>query len=175
MGTLSTTTQVENPEANREKLHAIIQGSRSVVLLSHGEAGKIEGRPMELVRADDDSTIYLVTGIDTKKVAEVERDPRVTIAIQNAEGTAMVSGLIRVSQDRALIDELWEDSWKAWFAEGKQDPTIAILVVTPNEGTYWERGVSHGLSYLWRYVKARVSGTEIETTSSDQQKVDFRH
>lgn len=173
MGTAIKQTDV-NPEENRAKLHDIVEASRTVLLLSHGADHKIEGRPMGLVKIEDDSTIYLVTSIDSKKVAEVERDPRVTIAAQNGKGTAMVDGDVRVSQDRALIEKLWDDNWKPYFPEGKSDPTIALLVVTPNEGTFWEGGAAHGLSYLWRHLKARVTGTEIEVKPTDQQKVQLR-
>lgn len=160
-------------EEHREKLHGIVKGTRTVMLLSRGEGGKIVGRPMALVRTDDDTTLYLVTGIDSKKVEEIEREPRVSVAVQARDGYAMIDGTCRVSRDRALIDQLWEDSWKAWFEGGKSDPTIALLVITPNEGTYWDGGIGHGLSYLYRMVKARVSGEEIEIKPTDQGKVDL--
>ena len=165
----------KNPhDEAKAKLHDIVESSRTVLLLTHGEDHKIVGRPMSLVRADDDSTIYLVSGIGTKKVSEIEHDSRVTVAIQNGEGIAMIDGNARVSQDRALIEKLWSDSWKVWFPRGKEDPDIAILVVEPLEGTYWDQDIGHGLSYLYRYVKARVTGDEIEIKKSDVKKVDLR-
>jgi len=160
-----------SPEEHREKLHGIVKSARNVLLLSHGEGGKIIGRPMALARTDDDSTIYLVTGIDSKKVAEIGRDPRVSIAIEDHDGYAMIDGECRVSQDRKLIDELWQDAWKPWFEGGKADPSIAILVITPNEGTYWAGGFANGLSYLYRMVKARISGDEMEVKPTDHGKV----
>lgn len=160
-----------SPEVHREKLHDIVKGTRTVMLLSRGEAGKIVGRPMALVRTDDDTTVYLVTGLDTKKVEEIEREPRVSVAVQGSGGYAMLDGTCRVSRDRALIDELWDDSWKAWFENGKSDPDIAILVITPNEGTYWDGGLGHGLSYLYRMVKARLTGDDMEIKATDQGKV----
>lgn len=164
----------KNPqEQAKEKLHDIVKDSRTVLLLTHGEDNKIVGRPMSLVRADEDETIYLVSGIDTKKVTEIQQDSRVTIAVQNREGIAMIDGDARVSQDRALIERLWSDSWKAYFPRGKEDPDIAILVVEPREGTYWDGDVGHGLSYLYRHLKARVTGEEIEIKPGDQQKVDL--
>lgn len=174
MGTTKATTETPSLEANREQLHQIVKGSRQVLLLSHGEDRKIVGRPMALVKLADDGVMYLVTGIDSKKVAEVLKDPRVTVAVQNMDGTAMIDGDAVVSQDRTLVAELWQDSWKVWFEDGKSDPTIAILIVTPNEATYWAAGISHGLSFLWRYVKARATGTEMEFKPGDQQKVDLR-
>lgn len=159
------------PEVHREKLHDIVKGTRTVMLMSRGDGGKIVGRPMALVRTDDDTTVYLVTGLDSKKVAEIEREPRVSVAVQGSGGYAMLDGTCRVSRDRALIDELWDESWKAWFENGKSDPDIAILVITPNEGTYWDGGLGHGLSYLYRMVKARLTGDDMEIKPTDQGKV----
>jgi len=164
-----------SPKEHREKLHGIVKGAHTVVLLSHGEGGKIIGRPMAVARVEDDTTLYLVTGSDSKKVDEITRDPRVSLSIQNGDGYVMIDGDCRVSQDRRLIDQLWQDSWKPWFDGGKADPSIAILVVTPNEGTYWNGGLGHGLSYLYRMVKARVSGEEMEIKPTDQGKVDLKH
>ena len=175
MATAKTKQDHVSPEQHRERLHDIVKGARTVMLLSHGEAGKIIGRPMAVARVDADTTLYLVTGIDSKKVDEIHREPRVSLSVQASDGFVMIDGSCRVSQDRGLIDELWQDSWKPWFEGGKTDPAIAILVVSPNEGTYWNGGLGHGLSYLYRMVKARVSGDEIELKPSDQGKVDLKH
>lgn len=168
-------TAKNSQEQAKEKLRDIVDKSRTVLLLTHGEDHKIVGRPMSLVRMDEDATVYLVAGAGSKKVSEIVSDPRVTIAVQNGAGIAMIDAEARVAHDRALIEELWSDSWKAWFPRGKEDPDIAILIVTPREGTYWDQDLGHGLSYLYRYVKARVTGDEIETKPGDQQKVDLRH
>ena len=164
-------TAKNSQEEAQKKLHDIVEAARTVLLLTHGEDHKIVGRPMSRVHTDDDETIYLVSGIDSKKVSEIRSDARVTVAVQDREGIAMIDGTARVSQDRALIERLWSDSWKVWFPRGKEDPDIAILVVEPNEGTYWDQDLGHGLSYLYRYIKARVTGSEIEVEPSDQRKV----
>ncbi len=143
------------------------------MLLSHGKDSKIEGRPMALVKIDDDTTIYLVTGIDSKKVADIVREPRVSVSVQARDGFVILDGEVLISQDRSLIDALWEDSWKVWFPDGAQDPTIAILIVTPNEGTYWNQDLGHTLSYLYRMVKARVLGSEMKVKLGDQATVDL--
>jgi general stress protein 26 len=165
----------KNPASEaKDKLHAIVEKARTVLLLTHGEDHKIVGRPMALVRIDEDATIYLVSGIGSKKVSEIMADPRVTIAVQDREGIAMIDGDVRVSQERTLIDALWSDSWNVWFPRGKEDPEVAILIVEPREGSYWDQDLGHGLSYAYRYLKARVTGTEIETKSDEQRKVDLR-
>lgn len=129
---------------------------------------------MANARTDDDTTVYLVANIDSKKVAELTREPRVALSIQDREGIAMIDAEARVSQDRALIDELWQDSWSVWFERGKDDPNVAILVIQPLEGTYWDQDLGHGLSYLWRMIKARVGDHTMEVEPGDQSTVEYR-
>jgi len=174
---MATATQQDHvsPQDHRDRLHELVKAATTVMLLSHGEGSAIVGRPMAVARVDDDTTLYLVTAVDSKKVDEITRDPRVSVAVQTGHSFVMLDGECRVSQDRQLIDTLWQDGWKPWFAGGKTDPTIAILVVTPNQGSYWDGGLGNGLSYLYRMVKARVTGEAMENKPKDQAKVDLKH
>ena len=171
---MGTATPTKTDAEVRQSLHDLVKQSRTIVLLTHGPDHEIAGRPMANVRTTDDTTVYLVTGIDSKKVAELEKDPAVTLSIQTGAGIAMVRGEARVSQARSLIDELWDDSWKMWFAGGKTDPTIAIVIVEPVEATYWPTDLAHGASYLWRAIKARVKGEQLQVQPGDQVHVDLR-
>jgi general stress protein 26 len=42
-----------------------------------------------------------------------------------------------ITRDKQKIDELWSDVAKAWF-EGKDDPQLTVVKVTPEEGFYWD-------------------------------------
>jgi general stress protein 26 len=129
---------------------------------------------MGWARIDDDGTLYFSTGADSKKIAELEAHPEVTLSVQGKADYAVVRGTARISQDRALIRELWEDSWKVWFPEGVDDPTIAIVVVSPDEGTYWDQKSTQGLSFLFRLAKARLTGNAVEIEQGDVQHVPLR-
>ena len=43
-----------------------------------------------------------------------------------------------MTRDREKIDELWSEIAKAWFPEGKDDPHLTVIKVTPEEGFYWD-------------------------------------
>ncbi len=144
------------------------------MLLSYGADHAIDGRPMSVVKQDDDGTIYLVTSVDSKKVDELSKQARGSLSIANRDAFALITVDVRVSQDRSLIDELWQDSWKIWFPDGKSDTTIALLIAQPIEATFWERDFGKGLSYLYRAVRARVTGHELEPGPREPAKIDFR-
>ena len=152
MGLSTATIEMRAPEEIRERLHELVKATRTVIVLSctpdDPSGDQIDGRPMALVRTGDDTTMYLATALDVKQAAELERASRVTVVVQGAD-YAMFTGEARVSRDRALIDELWTKAWRQWF-RGKSDPAIAIVIVTPIEGSYWEDTERH--SYLYRLV-----------------------
>ena len=167
----------ESPKSHVEhlgRLLGILRSTDTVVLLTRNES-RITGRPMALVDVDDDGTIYLTTSIGSQKAVEIAADPAVNVTAQTGKGIVSIEGDARLTQDRATIDRLWKDTWRIWYPEGRESPSIAIIVVSPVEGTYWDTSLSHGLSFLWRAVKARLTGDEIETNVSDVGSVHMRH
>jgi general stress protein 26 len=148
MGLATATIEMRLPEEHRERLHELVKATRAVIVLSCTPGDQIDGKLMALVKTDDDTTMYLATSLDGKQVAEIERGPRVTVVLQGA-GYALFSGEARISRDRTLIDELWTDAWKQW-AHGKSDRSIAIVIVSPIEGSYWEATDRH--SYVYRML-----------------------
>ena len=156
----------------RTRLHEILAGERSVMMFSHDGAGEIAGRPMALVHIEDDAKLFFTTNIDSEKIAELKRDPRITISIQTPHTQAVVMGAAQISQDRALIDRLWRDEWKLYF-HGKDDPEIAIVTVAPEKGTYWDQSRLQGLSFMYRMLKAKLTGSEMEMQPQDAAQVNL--
>jgi general stress protein 26 len=117
----------------------------------------------------------MTTAIGSTKAIEIAADPRVSVSIQSSKGIVVVEGIAKLSQDRAIIDQLWDESWRIWYPEGRTSPSIAIIVVEPEHATYWDTSLGHGLSFLWRMVKARLRGEPIDTNASDVGEIDLRH
>lgn len=155
MGIATATIEMQAPEEHRERLHDIVKAASTVMVLSRG-AGRpeaIDGRPMALVRTADDTTMYVATSLDVAQVAELERDPRVTVVVPGAE-YALFTAEARMSRDRQLLGEAWSDSWNQWF-RGRSDPSFAVIVLSPIEGSYWEARDRH--SYVYRLPPQRTS------------------
>lgn len=70
-----------------------------------------------------------------------------------------VSGTAKAVEDRAKVDELWKESWKIWFPQGKSDPALCLLRVDGNKGEYWDNSGASGIQYLIEAGKAYVTGT----------------
>lgn len=151
-------THVVNDAEKRNKLYDVMESFDTAMLVTRTVAGALRSRPLSITRKRDDARLFFATAFDTGKVAEVEQDPHVNIAMQSRTKYASVSGLARLSRDRALVDELWSEAWKVWFPGGKDDPTLVIVIVEPEEAAYWDASGTTGLRYMFESAKAYVKG-----------------
>jgi general stress protein 26 len=166
MGIATTTIEMRAPEEIRELLHEIVKDAATVLVVCRVDGGSggpsgpsgpgeragcagrggFDGRPMTLVRTGDDTTMYVVTSLDAGQVRELERDPQVAVVVPGAQ-LALFTAEAQISRDRRLLDDVWSDAWNQW-CRGRSDPSLAILVLSPLEGSYWEANDRH--SYVYR-------------------------
>ena len=69
-----------------------------------------------------------------------------------------------VYKDRAMIEEKWTKIANAWFEEGKDDPKVTVIRVTPDETYYWDTKAGKLVSFV-TFAAAALTG--IKTDNSD--------
>ena len=107
--------------------------------------GETQGiRPMSVEKADDAGNLWFLSASDSHKNREIEADPKVRLFFQGGKhaGFLTLEGHATISRDPARIDELWSPIMKTWFTEGKDDPRITVIKVSPTGGYYWDN--KHG-------------------------------
>jgi general stress protein 26 len=99
-----------------------------------------ETRPMVMQKLDEEGNLLFLSAKDSFKNLELEQDPYVQLLFQGSDYSDFLQlyGKARISDDQALIDELWNPMLKTWFTEGKDDPRISVITVKPEEGYYWD-------------------------------------
>lgn len=167
MGTATKPTDTDH----RANLHETLKEAGTVMMMTRASDGSLHGRPMSVAHLDDDNTLYFATSLGSTKILELERDPRIDLVFSSKLRHATIAGHAKVTTDRALIDKLWTDAWKIWFPEGKSDPDIAIVVVDPERGEYWDQTGLKGLKFAYRAAKAFVTGTEYKNDEDVHGKV----
>lgn len=107
-------------------------------------AGSSGARPMAVRQVDDAGNLWFLSPIDSHKNDEIKIDPKVRLYFQASSHSYFLelNGQAAIYQDRAKIAELWEPLLKTWFTEGKHDPRITAIKVTPLDGYYWN--TKHG-------------------------------
>ena len=110
-----------------------------------------------------------VTMSDTEKREQREHDPHVNVVMQEKRSFVSITGRARISRDRALIERLWSESWKVWFPGGKDDPSLALVVVEPEEASFWDASGIEGVKFLFEEAKAYLTHQRPPSDSDDKR------
>lgn len=171
-----------------QKIYDLLDTFRTVMLVSHavtpseapaGEAtgdreSEITSRPMGVARLEEDCTMHFMTDADSAKVYEIRENPVVHVIAQDSNDRFVsVRGTARVSNDRALIRDLWSEPYKVWFPDGPESPEIRVVTVSPTQGEYWDNHGKNKIKYLLEAAKAYATGTRPENSKDEYGRVEL--
>lgn len=166
-----TDTHRTRHDDNFEHLRDLLRGFRTVMFVTESLGGELRSRPLQVAEVKDDLTLVFPTGAESGKVDELAARPRVHVAAQNENQWVSLSGIATVVRDRAEIDRLFDEHWKVWFPEGKDDPDLVLLHVKPSSAEYWDQAGAKGLRYMAEAAKAYVTGDTPSTDHDQHAKV----
>jgi len=161
----------QQPEDNHENLIGAEAGRKIKELvdksstcffctkLTTGEPMKT--RPMSVQKVDNKGNFWFLSANDSHKNAEIQADNRVQLLFQGSNYSDFLSvyGVATISTDKALIRELWEPIVKAWFTEGIDDPRITVLIVTTQDGYYWDNKHGNAIAFVKTAIGAAIGQT----------------
>jgi len=96
-----------------------------------------QSRPMRLIDRDA-NRLWFATSRASRKVAQIEADPHVTVLFVDSArfNYASVHGLAHVVVDPERERLLWQDEWRDDWPEGPADPDYVLLRVDGVRGHY---------------------------------------
>jgi len=113
------------------------------VMLATSEGDQPRVRPVTLIRHRD--SFWVATGAESAKVAQIRANPKVEfcLPLKSEEGNGYVrvggSGEVvddqRIKEDLACHIEFFANYWK-----GADDPTYALIKISPREVEYMRPG-----------------------------------
>ena len=126
------------PQELEKKFWKELASQRTMML---GLDGQDDGhvRPMTAQFEDDRSPLWFFTSKDNALVTQVVSADR-AIASFTSKGHdlfASLHGRLRVDNDRATIERLWNPFVAAWFEGGKDDPKLALLRLDAERAEIW--------------------------------------
>lgn len=149
-------------ENRLEHFRELLKGFSEGMLVTKNDDGELHGRPMVVAQLEEDGVIYLSTSLRSPKLKEIEQDPRVAVYFQKPRCYVAVNGSVEVVQDRAKIAEMWQESWRVWFPEGKDSPDLCLLRITPSHGEYWDLSGTKGVQFLFESAKSYLTGKKMD-------------
>jgi general stress protein 26 len=166
--------QTRTDQAARDKVWELIREVQVATLVTHGENGRLRGRPMRAVKLKQfEGALWFFTSYPSPKTEEIADDSHVLLAYADpsSQNYVSVSGMARVMRDVAKQKELWSEPLRAWFPNGPEDPRAGLLRVEVEGAEYWD-APSSTLIHAYGYLKAITTGEP--PASGDNDKVDFK-
>jgi general stress protein 26 len=167
--------QQRSDSAERDRVWDLIKGAHTALLVSIGEDGVLDSRPMGCLQREFDGTLWFLTFRHSSKLYEISKNDQVLVSYATpAKGEYVsVSGRCQLINDPEKIKQLWNEGLRVWFPKGPEDPEIALIAVDVETARYWTQTAS-AATYAWAYVRSRLTGkTPAPEDIADVKRVQF--
>jgi general stress protein 26 len=152
-----------------QKFHDLLTRFDTGMLVTHGGATPLHGRPMAIAQVEENCDLWFITSIDSPKTEEIRSNTEVLVTFQNKRDEFVtLSGQAELVRDRQKIAELWREPFKAWFPERQDDPSIALIHVSARQGEYWNNSGLNKVTYAVETLGAYFSGQRTQVKEGDQ-------
>lgn len=157
---MGDTKDLTNREAI-DKIRELAKGN--ICLFCTYDHNEVVSRPMDTQDVDDDGALWFMSRRSSIKNMQISQNSKVYLMYMDdsKQHYLSLSGKAEIQDDREKIRELWTLSTKAWFTEGKDDPEISLLKVTPEKGHYWDTK-NGALISLIKIAAAVITGKEMD-------------
>jgi general stress protein 26 len=159
-----------------EKFRDLMREFENAMLVSIDSGGHLHGRPMRIVAHDCDVSddLWFVTGLDSEKIAEIEKEQRVAVTLADGKRFLSISGDAHAVVDPGKIKAMWQESWRLWFPAGPEGGGIALIQVLPLHAEYWDQSFPTGLRFAFEAAKAWLGKQKIEEPNQPEQHAKVR-
>jgi general stress protein 26 len=157
-------------EKAQQNFFELLKKFDTAMLVTHSakSSGPLHGRPMQVAETSEDGSIWFISGLDTPKIDEIEKDSELVALFQEARHYLSVSGRAELHRDRARIHKVWKEAYRVWF-NGKDDPNIVLIRLNPTSAEYWDNTGPKGLTFILKAAAAYVTGSEIRGSGDVNQ------
>jgi general stress protein 26 len=101
----------------------IMTATRYCALITIDNSGRAQARTMDAFAPDQNMIVWFGTNPLSRKVAEIRRNPRVTLYYFDRENQAYVTlhGVARLVNDPQEKQRHWKDDWKDFYPDRNKD------------------------------------------------------
>lgn len=159
-------TEEEEPLMGAEgiaKLKELVDHNSICMFTSNVDEVPLPTRPMTTQEVDDEGNFWFFSSKVSHKNDEISSDSRVQLLFANTSESEFLTvyGKASIIEDRRKVEELWSPLVKAWFQEGKDDPDLTLIKVTPETAYYWEPKQNKMVT-LFKMAASAVSGKQMD-------------
>ena len=150
----------QDDEAGRRKVLELVEGVDYALFTTRAADGApLHARPMAYRKVEDDGDLWFFSKKDSRKVEELTAEPRVlvTFADPRKQHFVSITGRAEVVAERAKVEALWSEIYRAWFPDGPKDDNVVLIRVQAERAEYWDTPTS-AMVYAFGYLKAVATG-----------------
>ncbi|MEO6406173.1 MAG: pyridoxamine 5'-phosphate oxidase family protein [Ferruginibacter sp.] len=144
-----------------KKIKELIDKASSCFFCTNTGKMPFATRPMSVQKTDDDGILYFLSANDSHKNQEISENSQVQLFFQGDPHSDFLtlSGQATITEDKAVIKELWNPMLKTWFTEGVDDPRISVIKVDVQDGYYWDTVHAMPVAFIKRLIGAVIGKT----------------
>ncbi len=161
------TQSANEHDKERQQFMTLLESFDEAMLVTQREEGSMHARPMRIARIGAGGDLWFATAIDTEKVEEVQTTESCAVTLQRGRAFLAIAGLAEVVRDRALITEMWHESWRLWFPEGPSGASLCLIHVVPGNAEYWDNTGIKGLRFVLGATFAALRGRTPEAVGPE--------
>jgi general stress protein 26 len=105
------TGPVDDPDHAAHRLSDLMKDFRVAMLVTH-DSGELRARPMYVAAVEPENPFVFASSLKTAKIEEIRKHPKVLVTMQSASQYVSIGGPCVISQDRAEMEHLWNESWR---------------------------------------------------------------
>ena len=159
-----STQNLHSQEAVK-KLKELSESARTCMFCTELSTLPNNARPMSLQECDQEGNLWFISSSDSNKNFEIKDDNRVQLYFMNNGSSEYLSifGKAYIYTDKNTIEDKWSSFANAWFEEGKDDPKVTIIRVTPDETYYWDTKAGKFVSMV-TFIASAVTGIKCDNS-----------
>ena len=167
-----STENLSNKEA-LEKLKKLSEDARTCMFTTNLDTLPLSSRPMSLQECDEEGNLWFISSSDSNKNFEIGNDNRVQLFFMNNGSSEYLNvyGEAFIYKDKATIEDKWSVFANAWF-NGKDDPNVSVIRVTPKDTYYWDTKAGKIVTLL-TFAKAIISGKNTDNSDGIEGKLEL--
>ncbi len=139
----------------KKKLKKLVEDIDFAMLGTNLTKLPISAIPMSTKEVDESGEIWFLSNRTSEHNANIKADSKVQLFYSDPSDMEFISiyGTAEIILDKARLQELYGKSDDAWF-DGKDDPNLTGIKVTPKEAFYWDTKSNKYVSLLKMGVAA---------------------
>ena len=122
------------------KAAELLSGCDEITLASVNENGYPRICVLARLKSEDIKKVYVATGMIGTKIKHFKANPKAGVCAWKDGNSVTLIGSVHVTQERAVLEEMWLDWFIEHFPGGVDDPNYCIVEFTAEEATLWIDG-----------------------------------